>query len=168
MVAYGSNPLTNGNGGAAGGTPGNHTPQDIWVGAEDNTGSHAQMIAGRGLLDNTALTPIMGDFLRLNEFVENLGPSYRRSAQPAEERVNVYPMPFEKELTVEFRVETPSRVSVEIVDGAKIKTLVGGTPGSTACGSTAGRCGRGCALRWSPLTARQFPASCSSCNNEFW
>jgi hypothetical protein len=129
VVAYGSNPLTNGNGVAAGGTPGNHTPQDIWVGAEDNTGSHAQMIAGRGLLDNTALTPIMGDFLRLNEFVENLGnPAYRRSAQPAEERVNVYPVPFEKELTVEFRVETPSRVSVEIVDGAgaKIKTLVDG------------------------------------------
>jgi alkaline phosphatase len=119
VVAYGSNPITNGNGVAAGGTPGNHTPQDIWVGAEDNTGSHAQMIAGRGLLDNTALTPVMGDFLRLNEFVENLGnPAYRRSAQPAEERVNVYPVPFEKELTVEFRVETPSRVSVEIVDGA--------------------------------------------------
>jgi alkaline phosphatase len=127
VVAYGSNPLTNGNGVATGGTPGNHTPQDIWVGAEDNTGSHAQMIAGRGLLDNTALTPIMGDFLRLNEFVQNLGnPAYRRSAQQTEEAINVYPVPFEKELTVAFQVQTPSRVSVEIVDGAgaRIKTLV--------------------------------------------
>ena len=48
VVAYGSNPLTNGNGTRAstgsnqGATPGNHTPQDIWVGAEDNPNTHAQ------------------------------------------------------------------------------------------------------------------------------
>lgn len=64
VVAYGSNPLTNGNGTALTATPGNHTPMDIWIGAEDNVnGDVARRITGRGLLDNTDLYPIMRDFL---------------------------------------------------------------------------------------------------------
>jgi len=64
VISYGSNPLTNGNGAARGGTPGNHTPQDILVSADDNVnGQYASRITGKGLLDNTDLEPIMEDFL---------------------------------------------------------------------------------------------------------
>ena len=64
VVAYASNPLTNGNGSQVGATPGNHTPTDVWIGAEDNvSGDFARRITGRGLLDNTDLYPIMRDFL---------------------------------------------------------------------------------------------------------
>ena len=64
VVAYASNPLTNGNGATVGATPGNHTPTDVWIGAEDNVnGDFARRITGRGLLDNTDLYPIMRDFL---------------------------------------------------------------------------------------------------------
>lgn len=64
VISYGSNPVVNGNTTAIGATPGNHTPSDIFVGAEDNVGgAYAQRITGRGLLDNTDLTPIMTDFL---------------------------------------------------------------------------------------------------------
>lgn len=69
VVAYGSNPNTNGNGGLAGGSIGNHTPQDVMAYSDDNTGTHARLITGRGLLDNTALTPIMADFLGLPDFI---------------------------------------------------------------------------------------------------
>jgi len=66
VISYGSNPLTNGNGTLRGGTPGNHTPQDILVSAEDNVnGQFASRITGRGLLDNTDLEPIMEDFLEV-------------------------------------------------------------------------------------------------------
>ena len=69
VISYGSNPVVNGNGTAQRSngsypTPGNHTPADIFVGAEDNVGgSFARRITGRGLLDNTDLFPIMRDFL---------------------------------------------------------------------------------------------------------
>lgn len=64
VISYGSNPVTNGNSTKIGGTPGNHTPQDILVLGDDNVnGTYASRIAGRGLLDNTDLTPIMEDFL---------------------------------------------------------------------------------------------------------
>ncbi len=64
VVSYGSNPLVNGNGTLAGGTPGNHTPMDVWVGAEDNAdNAFAGKIAGNGQLDNTYLTHIMEEFL---------------------------------------------------------------------------------------------------------
>jgi alkaline phosphatase len=67
VISYGSNPLTNGNGALRGGTPGNHTPQDILVSADDNVnGQYASRITGRGLLDNTDLEPIMEDFLGVN------------------------------------------------------------------------------------------------------
>lgn len=66
VISYGSNPLTNGNGGLRGSTPGNHTPQDILVSADDNVnGQFASRITGRGLLDNTDLEPIMEDFLEV-------------------------------------------------------------------------------------------------------
>ncbi len=67
VIAYGSNPVTNGNGSTVGGTPGNHTPQDILVLADDNVnGTYASKITGRGLLDNTDLTPIMAEFLSVS------------------------------------------------------------------------------------------------------
>lgn len=67
VVSYASNPITNGNGAKAGGTPGNHTPMDVWVGAEDNAGdTYAGQIAGHGQLDNTYLTHIMAEFLAMD------------------------------------------------------------------------------------------------------
>ncbi|RDC61864.1 alkaline phosphatase [Adhaeribacter pallidiroseus] len=126
VVAYGSNPLTNGNSTKAGGTPGNHTPQDIWVGAEDNTGSHAVQITGRGLLDNTALTPIMADFLKLSAFKNNLGkPAYRKATDAV--GINVSPVPVANQSSISFEVKNPSQVSVELFDlsGTKIKTVAG-------------------------------------------
>lgn len=70
VIAYGSNILTNGNSNP--GTPGNHTPDDIYVGADDNVGGRfASRITGRGLLDNTDLTPIMSEFLGLSDDFSN-------------------------------------------------------------------------------------------------
>jgi alkaline phosphatase len=69
VLSYGSNPLVNGNTNEINQYPGNHTPQDVWVGAEDNLrGVWAQNIVGRGQLDNTDLTPIMKNFLELHAF----------------------------------------------------------------------------------------------------
>ncbi|WP_277234109.1 alkaline phosphatase [Hymenobacter sp. YC55] len=133
VVAYGSNPLTNGNGTRAstgvgsnqGGTPGNHTPQDIWVGAEDNTNSsHAGRISGQGLLDNTALTTIMANFMNLNMFEQTL--SARGGQNVPEPTVGVFPTPFNNHLTVSFEVTTAAPVSVELFNelGQKVATLV--------------------------------------------
>ena len=64
VISYGSNPIVNGNGANGAGGVGNHTPSDIFVGAEDNVGgAFARRITGRGLLDNTDVFPIMRDFL---------------------------------------------------------------------------------------------------------
>ena len=64
VISYGSNPVVNGNGVQGTFGVGNHTPADIFVGAEDNVGgAFARRITGRGLLDNTDLFPIMRDFL---------------------------------------------------------------------------------------------------------
>ncbi len=69
VISYGSNPVVNGNGRIVGSTPGNHTPQDVWVGSEDNMGGRfAGKISGRGQLDNTDLTPIMQAFLGLRVY----------------------------------------------------------------------------------------------------
>jgi alkaline phosphatase len=69
VISYGSNPLVNGNLQTVPGMPGNHTPQDVWVGSEDNqNGQWASKITGRGQLDNTDLTPIMRDFLGLEGY----------------------------------------------------------------------------------------------------
>ncbi|MBD2769244.1 alkaline phosphatase [Hymenobacter sp. BT664] len=133
VVAYGSNPLTNGNGTRAstgvgsnqGATPGNHTPQDIWVGAEDNTATHAQQITGRGLLDNTAITPIMADFLRLTDFGSTLGLR-GPGATKAESNVLLSPVPFEDQFKVSFTVTSPGAVTVELFNqlGQKVQTVV--------------------------------------------
>ncbi|MEI6410732.1 MAG: alkaline phosphatase [Bacteroidota bacterium] len=69
VISYGSNPVVNGNGTNLGATAGNHTPQDVWVGSDDNVGgTFSSRITGRGLLDNTDLTPIMKDFLKLSGY----------------------------------------------------------------------------------------------------
>ena len=69
VIAYGSNPVMNGNGTVVSGNVGNHTPQDIWVGSDDNVGgAYASRITGRGQLDNTDITPIMKDFLHLDGY----------------------------------------------------------------------------------------------------
>ncbi|MEP7219406.1 MAG: alkaline phosphatase, partial [Bacteroidota bacterium] len=74
VVSYGSNPVTNGNGDALGGTPGNHTPQDILTYADDNVnGTFASRITGHGLMDNTDIAPIMEDFLGVNIFGGSVG-----------------------------------------------------------------------------------------------
>ena len=134
VVAYGSNPLTNGNGARAstgvgsnsGATPGNHTPQDVWVGADDNTnGSHAGRISGRGLLDNTALTPIMANFLALTAFETMLG---NRSASPgkADAGLQLSPVPFEGPFQVDFTLPAAGLVTVEVLNelGQRVQTVV--------------------------------------------
>ena len=125
VVAYGSNPLTNGNGANQTGAVGNHTPQDVWVGADDNTGTHAVQISGRGLLDNTALTPIMADFLKLSTFATGLGV---RGGSPATTTSNLQlaPVPFDDQFRVSFDVLSPATVSVVLYDelGRKAVTIV--------------------------------------------
>ena len=131
VVAYGSNPLTNGNGTRAstgvgsnqGATPGNHTPQDIWVGAEDNTNTHAQQLTGRGLLDNTAITPIMADFLGLTAFGTSLG--IRPAAGPKAE-LQLSPVPFLNQFEVGFSLTKAGAVTVELFDevGRRVQTVL--------------------------------------------
>ncbi|PJJ59702.1 alkaline phosphatase [Hymenobacter chitinivorans] len=133
VVAYGSNPLTNGNGTRAsngtttqGGTPGNHTPQDIWVGAEDNTNSHAARISGQGLLDNTALTGIMANFLGLSTFEQLLLSARAETPGTPGLGLQLSPVPFKDQFTVSFAVAAPSNVSVELFNelGQKVRTVV--------------------------------------------
>ena len=124
VVAYGSNPLTNGNGANQTGAVGNHTPQDVWVGADDNTGTHASQISGRGLLDNTALTPIMADFLKLSTFALGLG--VRGASTPPASGFQLAPVPFDDQFRVSFDVPSSSTVSVALYDemGRKVATVV--------------------------------------------
>jgi alkaline phosphatase len=66
IITYASNPLSLGHNCDGDFAFGNHTPQDIWVGAEDNVGGKwAKKITGKGMLDNTDLFPIMKAFLNL-------------------------------------------------------------------------------------------------------
>jgi alkaline phosphatase len=61
IITYASNPATLG-----GGCGGNHTPQDVWVGGDDNlNGKYASKISNKGILDNTELYGIMKSFLKL-------------------------------------------------------------------------------------------------------
>ena len=128
VIAYGSNPVTNGNGTNAatgstgGGTPGNHTPQDIWVGAEDNTGTHAMQISGRGLLDNTSIHPIMYDFLHLGTAT----PIVKTDAATDEFKSTVYPVPFSTQATISFELKSNATVDITIYDvnGLFIKSIV--------------------------------------------
>ena len=134
VVAYGSNPLTNGNGVRAstgvgsnqGGTPGNHTPQDVWVGAEDNTNTptYAAAIAGRGLLDNTALTPIMADFMGLSAFGTALG--LRTASTDPKAELQLSPVPFVNQFEVAFTLRATGAVTVELFDemGRRVQTVL--------------------------------------------
>ncbi|MFD1467455.1 alkaline phosphatase [Hymenobacter caeli] len=125
VVAYASNPLTNGNGTNVTGAVGNHTPQDIWVAAEDNTNTHASQITGRGLLDNTSLTPIMADFMQLTMFATTL--SARPGALPAATTGLVLsPVPFADRFQVGFTLVAAGAVTVELFNeiGQKVQTVV--------------------------------------------
>lgn len=67
IITYASNPLTLGHSCEGTYAFGNHTPQDIWVGSDDNVnGKFAGRIAGKGMLDNTYLYQIMADFLGIS------------------------------------------------------------------------------------------------------
>ena len=135
VVAYGSNPLTNGNGTRAstgvgsnqGATPGNHTPQDIWVGAEDNTNNplHAAAISGQGLLDNTAITPIMARFMNLTDFGIALGVRGAGTTK-IEAQLQLSPVPFDGQFKVGFTLPTAGLVTVELFDqmGRRVQTVV--------------------------------------------
>ena len=124
VVAYASNPLTNGNGTKAGGTPGNHTPMDIWVGADDNQfGRFASRITGHGLLDNTYLTHIMADFLKLDNFGNEDSSSAKTinalSLQPEVKDANVhslkvYPNPAGNSATVNFQLPANTKYALSI------------------------------------------------------
>lgn len=128
VIAYGSNPVTNGNGITSGGTPGNHTPQDVLVCSDDNDGgTFGAQITGRGLLDNTALTPIMSDFLKLTNFITGLGnPSFRMS-QP-DDALSAYPNPFTSKVSLTLNLAKAGKVVVDIntVGGQKVMTAVEG------------------------------------------
>jgi alkaline phosphatase len=125
VIAYGSNPLANGNGTKIGATPGNHTPQDIFVGADDNlNGQFASRITGRGLLDNTDLTPIMRDFLGLSDFQMGLvDPTTTQKLQ-----MNVFPNPSSSTFQLTFQLEKTAEVSLEIysLNGQLISSLNAG------------------------------------------
>jgi alkaline phosphatase len=111
VIAYGSNPLANGNGTKIGATPGNHTPQDIFVGSDDNVnGQFASRITGRGLLDNTDLTPIMRDFLGLSDFQTGLvDPNTTQKLQ-----MNVFPNPSIGSFQLTFQLEKAANVTMDI------------------------------------------------------
>jgi len=139
VVAYGSNPLTNGNSARAstgvgsnqGATPGNHTPQDIWVAAEDNTNTHAQQITGRGLLDNTAITPIMADFMGLTLFAGTLGT--RATGPKADAGLQLSPVPFDGPFNVSFTLPAAGAVTIVLFDqlGRRVQTVVENRPFSS-------------------------------------
>ena len=137
VVAYGSNPFTNGNGTRAstgvgsnqGATPGNHTPQDIWVGAEDNANSAdptfgAQGITGQGLLDNTSITPLMARFLGVNATPFTLRAAPGTSA--ATPGLELSPVPFSGSFAMAFTLPTPGAVTVELFDevGHRVQTVL--------------------------------------------
>ena len=127
VVAYASNPFTNGNGTSQTANVGNHTPQDVWVGADDNTGTHANRLVGQGLLDNTSLTPIMANFLGLSMFEQTL--AVRGTAtEPLLTGLTLSPVPFDDQFKVGFEVPTASVVSIELFDqlGRKVRTVVQG------------------------------------------
>ena len=140
VISYGSNPVVNGNGTSArsnGGypTPGNHTPADIFVGAEDNVGgSFARRITGRGLLDNTDLTPIMTDFLSVSLATSTAsGPG---TAAGALELAMAGPNPTAGDVALALSVDAPRDVRVAVYDavGRRVAVLHDGplTPGTHA------------------------------------
>jgi alkaline phosphatase len=138
VVAYASNPFTNGNGASQTGNVGNHTPQDVWVGADDNTGTHANRLVGQGLLDNTSLTPIMANFMGLSMFEQTLAVRGTAS-EPLLTGLTLSPVPFDDQFKVGFEVPTASVVSIELFDqvGRKVRTVVQGQNFATGTHSVA-------------------------------
>ncbi len=111
VVSYASNPITNGNGANAGGTPGNHTPMDVWVGAEDNAnGLFAGKISGRGQLDNTYLTQIMADFLK----AESTG--FKSMERKGIGKLELYPNPAQSEALVSLTLNELSEATAAVTD----------------------------------------------------
>ncbi len=125
VVAYASNPLTNGNGTNQSGSVGNHTPQDVWVGADDNTGTHAKLLTGQGLLDNTSLTPVMANFMGLSMFEQAIALR-NTPTTPTVSGLTLSPVPFNDQFKVGFEVPAASVVTVELLDqlGRKVRTVV--------------------------------------------
>lgn len=124
VVSYGSNPNVNGNGLTIGGTPGNHTPQDILVLADDNVnGDYASLITGKGLLDNTDLNPIMLSFL--NVTLNSVKPDDNGAKN---DFGRIYPnpaTPFAQNVNIDFTIEKGQDVGVEIYNslGQRVKTF---------------------------------------------
>jgi alkaline phosphatase len=110
VVSYASNPITNGNGDKAGGTPGNHTPMDVWVGADDNAGgAFASQITGKGQLDNTYLTHIMAEFLGLDPTGLKPGDAANKFGQ-----LNLYPNPTDNDVTIELVLNEKATIQVNV------------------------------------------------------
>lgn len=110
VVAYASNPLTNGNGTVAGSTPGNHTPMDVFVGSEDNVGGEfAGRISGVGQMDNTYLTQIMEDFLEVNDLgIDHIAQDVIIGG------MQLYPNPSSDKLNIALSLKEGSNVKVEV------------------------------------------------------
>lgn len=139
VIAFGSNPLTNGNSTKAGGTPGNHTPMDIWVGADINVPNgdlyFAKQFIGKGLIDNTSITPIMAKFLSVKyPFDAAFAPE--QTAEVTElysfETTNsfslkTFPNPARNQVNVEFNLPSNDAYSFTLVDmkGNIVKTMAG-------------------------------------------
>lgn len=124
VVAYGSNPLTNGNGTNAGGTPGNHTPMDVWVGGDDNVGgTYASKITGIGLFDNTYLTHIMDDFLGLQQSQHIGGPAGGNTTD-----LLVFPNPATNIVNISARLTQSAAVQISImnISGQVVGSINGG------------------------------------------
>ena len=129
VISYGSNPVVNGNTTVVGSTPGNHTPSDIFVGAEDNVGgAFARRITGRGLLDNTDLTPIMTDFLSVSLATSVAGAPEAGSFALAVAGPNPTPGAVGLDLTVERAQD----VTVTVYDavGRQVAVLYDGPVGA--------------------------------------
>jgi alkaline phosphatase len=131
VISYGSNPSTNGNGLKIGGTPGNHTPQDILVYADDNqNGKYASTLTGRGLLDNTDLTPLMESILGVKVATTVIDKKDNEN-QGINKIGNVYPNPANSsslniELNVnELKIDGNSELQLGIYNssGQRIKQI---------------------------------------------
>ncbi|MXV38386.1 T9SS type A sorting domain-containing protein [Flavobacteriaceae bacterium Ap0902] len=122
VVAYASNPLTNGNGINVGNTPGNHTPMDVFVGAEDNMGgTFAGKINGVGQIDNTYLTAIMEAFLD----VQHMSTVEEKVVEDTVGEMKIFPNPATDYAMIQLQLEDNSKVEVSIYNesGQLVKNL---------------------------------------------
>jgi alkaline phosphatase len=125
VISYGSHPLANGNGATLGGGIGNHTPQDVFVGGDDNVnGQFASRITGRGLLDNTDLTPIMRDFLGLTDFQTG----FTNPTTEDKLKMIVFPNPSNGTFNFAFNLDKTSDVKLDIfsINGQLMSTINAG------------------------------------------